>query len=269
MKTAIIAIARNENPYIREWAEHHLGVGFDKIIICDNGFGDEERPKDALKGMDGVVDIFDWRDVPHPQKRAYAETYFKVSLDYDWVAFFDIDEFLFIENGGKVLNFISKFPKDCKLISVNWETMTDNGLLRYDGRGVMERFTTPMERGKCVSYGFAENMHTKPMVRGGLGKIEFPGNIHTIKTDSGSYHSNIRQEAPSPFHKIDYSNARLRHFATKTFEEWCANKVPKGRVDNGGSLEVVKFFKYNKMTNRKVEIMKSYFPNVEIPHEVR
>ncbi len=49
MKTAIIAIARNENPYIRELAEHHLGIGFDKIFVCDNGFGGEENPKDARR----------------------------------------------------------------------------------------------------------------------------------------------------------------------------------------------------------------------------
>lgn len=265
MKTAIIAIARNENPYIREWAEHHLEIGFDKIFVCDNGFGNEENPKDALKGMDGAVEILDWRDIPHPQKRAYETTYANVSGGYDWIAFFDIDEFLIVENEEKVGNFISKFPKDCKLISVNWETMTDNGLLRYDDRGVLKRFTTPMDRNKCVSYRFAENMHTKPIVRGGLGKIEFPGNIHTIKISSGSYHSNLKQEAPSPFHRIDYSNARLRHFVTKTIEEWCVNKVPKGRVDNGGSLEIAKFFKYNEITNKKVEIMKSYFPNVKLP----
>ena len=36
MRTALIAIAKNEQLYIAEWIEYHLSLGFDRLIIADN-----------------------------------------------------------------------------------------------------------------------------------------------------------------------------------------------------------------------------------------
>ena len=36
MKTAVIAIAKNENHYIREWVEYNKGIGFTNVILYDN-----------------------------------------------------------------------------------------------------------------------------------------------------------------------------------------------------------------------------------------
>lgn len=264
MKTAIICIARNENLYIREWVEHHLRLGFDKIIVCDNGFGNEESPIVALKGLERFVEVLDWRNMPHPQVKAYEDTYGRFSNQFDWFAFFDIDEFLLLEKDRTVGEFLGRFPKDCKLVSVNWEIMTDNGLLKYDGKPVMERFTEPMAKDKCVAYNFPENRHVKVFVKGGLGKISFPGNIHTINIREGSYHSNLRRETSSPFHNIDYTYAKLRHFVTKTIEEWCTIRVPRGRADAGRPMDTAKFFKYNDKTQGKVKIFQKFFPNTRI-----
>ena len=43
MKTCIIAIARLEGDYIREWVKYHLNLGFDKIFIGDNNFDEKEN----------------------------------------------------------------------------------------------------------------------------------------------------------------------------------------------------------------------------------
>ena len=36
MKTALCAIAKNENLYIREWVEHYKNIGVSKIFLYDN-----------------------------------------------------------------------------------------------------------------------------------------------------------------------------------------------------------------------------------------
>ena len=36
MSSCLIAIAKNEEPYLKEWIEYHANLGFDKIIVCDN-----------------------------------------------------------------------------------------------------------------------------------------------------------------------------------------------------------------------------------------
>ena len=261
MKTAIIAIARNENPYIREWAEHHLGIGFDKIFVCDNGFGNEDSPSKILSGLENNIEILNWRNQKYVQPRCYTECYAKYKNAYDWIAFFDIDEFLILGKDKKISGFLSRFPKDAQLVSVNWEIMTDNGLVRYEDKPCLERFTHPMAMEKCVSYNFPENKHTKSIVRGGLQTLVF-SNPHTPATKLISYHANLKKEPQGYYHGIDYSFARLRHFTTKTIDEWCRIKVPRGRVDSSGAkVDLMKFFKYNEKTPEKMAILKQFFPD--------
>jgi len=264
MKTAIICIARNENLYIREWVEHHLRLGFDKIIVCDNGFGNEESPLVALGGLEKSVEILDWRNRKYVQPKCYTECYSKYRHSYDWLAFFDCDEFMILEKDQTIQGFLNRFPRECQLVSVNWETMTDNNLLTYDSRPLMERFTEPMERNKFVQYDFPENRHTKSIVRGGLPSVVFT-NPHTPSTRLVSYHSNLKKEPQGYYHNIDYSYVKLRHFTTKTIEEWCTIKVPRGRVDSAGAkVELERFFKYNEKTNEKISIMKKFFPETKM-----
>lgn len=35
-KTAILSLAKNENWYINDWVDYHVGLGFDRIFIYDN-----------------------------------------------------------------------------------------------------------------------------------------------------------------------------------------------------------------------------------------
>ena len=255
MKTCIVCIARKENPYLREWVEWHLGIGFSKVVVCDNGFGNEASPTEAIGDYAerGFVDIVDKRDIRLAQTKTYSECHSKYSRDYDWIAFFDVDEFLVLPMDGEIGKFLGRFPADAQLVSVNWQTMTDGGLLRNDGRKVMERFVIPMEKNKHIQYGFPENRHTKSIVRGGLGNVVF-SNPHTPVTRLVSYHSNLLREKQGYYHDIDYGNAILRHFVTKTIEEWCMTKIPRGRCDCNLKHTLDEFFKYNERTAEKMKV---------------
>lgn len=43
MSSFVVAIAKNEELYLKEWVEYHFHLGFDKIIICDNNDVGNER----------------------------------------------------------------------------------------------------------------------------------------------------------------------------------------------------------------------------------
>ena len=64
MKVALFAIGRMENRYAVEWVEHYKNIGFDKIFIYDNNFGDEEHFEDVLQPYidSRFVEITDYRD---------------------------------------------------------------------------------------------------------------------------------------------------------------------------------------------------------------
>jgi hypothetical protein len=135
---------------------------------------------------------------------------------------------------------------------------TDNNLIKSDGRGVLERFTTPMEYDKAVTYNFPENNHTKSIIRCGIENVKWnstPHNVNGIK-----YADSIGNETNDlPFQTYNYELAYIKHFSTKTIDEFINGKYKKGLGDR--TIESYKknvdrigyFFKINEKTKEKEE----------------
>lgn len=247
MRTALVGIGRQENRYAVEWVEHHLQLGFTHIFIADNNHDGDEHFEDVLQEHidNGKVTIIDYRNQIAIQRQAYADIYAKYQADYEWMAFFDFDEFLDIRRGTlQELLSVSPFMP---AVLINWECYGDNGLLRYDDRPCWERFSKPLPHPLHVQYkSHAENDHVKSIVRGGLGDICFKHNPHVIGD-------------MSPFREYDPNDrAVLRHYITKTAEEW----VWRSRRGSGSrTLEkwhetyAGRFYRYNERTKEKEIIM--------------
>ncbi len=261
LKVALIAIGRMENLYAREFVEHYKNLGFSNIIIMDNNHDGEEHFEDVLQEYidEGFVIVEDYRNQIKPQMRGYTEMYRKYGNDYDWIAFYDFDEFLFV-NGMNVSNWLEKFPSDCQEVLVNWMTMTDNNLVHYDPRPLVERFREAMTPDRPIQYSFPDNCHVKCIIRGGLD-IAFGGNPHVPDTPLVAYNASGIRCQNSPFQPIDWSTAHLRHFTTKTIEEWMTRKMKVGTPDREPSAFLPfykdRFFKINKMTDEKMNYLKS------------
>ena len=69
----------------------------------------------------------------------------------------------------------------------------------------------------------------------------------------------------SPFHRPDYSVARLRHYVTKTIEEWMKLKVRRGEGCSPRNTEKLRanpeeiFFTYNERTAEKEAWLKKFY----------
>ena len=91
MKTAVCAIAKNENNYIKEWCDYHISLGFDKIFVFDNNDINGEKISDVISDENIVIDTrFRGRHNRMYQSDAYISFYRENSRFYDWVAFIDI-----------------------------------------------------------------------------------------------------------------------------------------------------------------------------------
>jgi hypothetical protein len=91
----------NHASYLAEWVEFHLLVGIERFFLYDNGSTDDHRDVLAPYIDEGVVVLHEW---PGPSRR-YAALDHCVSTyrdDARWIAFFDIDEFVFSPNGTPV-----------------------------------------------------------------------------------------------------------------------------------------------------------------------
>lgn len=262
MKTLLCCIGRRENDYIREFVEYNKVLGFTNICLYDNNYDGEEDFHDVIGDYisDGYVILKDYRNRKVCQLDAYNECYKTYGNEYDWIAFFDIDEFMFI-NCNKTLGEYLARPEfnEYDMIHINWLLFGDGGQTKSDGRGLLQRIVQPLDLNHITFYSFPDNFHCKSIIRGGLAEVKWNCTPHTPTNDIKCCNSyGLPCDGNSPFTPYDYRNAGLRHFTTKTAEEY-AVKVKRGFPDANPTTkeEMVKnFFKRNEVTVEKVAIFK-------------
>ena len=258
MKLAVIAIGRRENRYAREWVGHYLDLGFDHIYIADNNYKGEERFESVLGDYvsSGRVSIHDYRDQDAVQGRAYTELYARYGDGYDWVGFFDFDEFLELRR-TTVRKWLKTFEStDADCVMVNWKCYGDCGLLYDDGRRLSERFTKPIKKDKCIQYAFPENEQVKSIVRGHLKNVAFWKSPHFPDAPRHCYTAAGQPCRPSSHQELDWSVGWIRHYTTKTISEWMQNKWSKGTGftphENFERKYGDRLFLYNERTPEKM-----------------
>ena len=50
-EVGIVAIAKNEEKYIADWAIYHFNLGFDKIFVIDNNDLDNENQMQVITSL--------------------------------------------------------------------------------------------------------------------------------------------------------------------------------------------------------------------------
>src|SRR5690242_10611520 len=85
----------NEAPHLREWIEFHRLVGVERFLLYDNGGTDEHLEMLAPYLEDEIVVIHDWPSRQSPQQPAYDDCLARHGPESRWIAFIDVDEFLF------------------------------------------------------------------------------------------------------------------------------------------------------------------------------
>ena len=228
VKICLCAIVKNENRYLREFIE----LGYNKIILYDNNEKNGENLEEVINDyiLKDFVQIFDLRGrKKKPQLKAFKDCYQMNSKYYDWLSFFDIDEFLEIDKKYKTIqDFLNdKIFQSCKNIKINWLLYKNNNSLYYQKKNIQERIKYP-------DYNSPLNVLIKSTVRGNLTTNYWEGmrNPHSSFLNYSSCSSsgkNIRFDSPFK-DPPDYTNAKLRHYYYKSFEEYLLKRY-RGRAD--------------------------------------
>lgn len=258
---AVVAIARNEERYVEEWIKHYLGLGVERIFIFDNNDpGNNSMRETARKFGDRVV-VLDLRgrqalvDIGY-QVGAYRRAYEMIHDQYDWIGFFDIDEFLHMDQ-YPLDDFLDRGRfRDTSVIHFNWKYYGDNGLVFYDDRPVQERFAIPAADDVRYAQSFPENNHVKSLVRA-RGNTYKGFHEHTVFGDFVCRRPNGNVvNGNSPFMPYNFETAYVKHYGTKTIEEYiqrrcfnlaCANASVKFSV----KTRMDWFFNVNEHTVEK------------------
>ena len=271
LKVGLCVIGKNENLYAREFVEHYKKIGYDNIILYDNNDKNDKADKfdDVINDFikDGFVKIIDFRERNENERPlfvAYKDCYSKYNHQYDWLSFFDMDEFLELNEKYKnIKEFLNdKIFKICQTIKINWLFYINDDILYYENKTLRERI-------KKISNDDLHSKHIKSTVRGNLARNywEKIDNSHTSNLNFTSCSSSGKIiEFNSPFnYPPDYTNAKLKHYYYKSFEEFCI-KIKRGMISlpKNNSNQIIneryeKLIRANKNNLEKMKIIHKIF----------
>lgn len=140
---AVAAIFRDEARYLAEWIAFHRSVGVEHFFLYDNSSRDDSAGVLGRWLAEGVVTVTGW-DVPYRprgQGSAYAHCLGTFGHRARWLAFIDIDEFLFSPEREGLAAVLADYEGHPGVV-VNWQVYGSSG---FDGRPdglVTESFVT-------------------------------------------------------------------------------------------------------------------------------
>ena len=261
-RICLCTVGKMENLYAKEFVDHYKQLGYSHIYIYDNNDVDGEKFEDVLQEeiKPNFVSIINFRGIIGKQCRIYRDCYAKNNKNYDWLSFFDFDEFLDIKpKANTIKEFLTnKRYEKCTIIKINFLFYSDNELLYYDNRTVQERFTKPLRR-------HGSNGFVKTTVRGGLtpNYWSVKCGIHTSSFKCYACNSagkKVSYKAQAIWPSFKY--ARLKHYYTKSTEEY-ANKCSRGSASSKvrwtkrrKKFKYKLYFTYNKRTEEKKQLLK-------------
>ena len=263
IKVCLCTLGKNENKYAKEFIEYYQKLEVDKIFLYDNNDILGENFNDVINEYieSGFVEVLNWRGKEKIIMNIMNDCYKKNNKKYDWLIFYEFDEFIFLKNFTNIKSFLNdiRFYK-CKKILLNWIFHTDNNLLYYDNRPVVERFPEREIKARNKSTGGLSTV--KSIIKGRIKKLKF-NCIHRLSTKIkgcdgfGKFVELIGIET----NNSDYENYYIDHYYCKSTEEFI-DKINKGCAlfsqDKNYKLARIKtYFGYNKITLQKINLIEN------------
>lgn len=138
---SICAIFKDEAPYLSEWIEFHRLVGVERFFLYDNGSGDGGREVVEPWVRRGIVSVEEC-SIPlgeGGQGWAYADALRRARGRTRWLAFIDVDEFLFSPGPTLLPDVLRDYERHPGIV-VNWQVYGSSGQTTAGDGLVIERF---------------------------------------------------------------------------------------------------------------------------------
>lgn len=236
---AIAGIIKDEERYIKEWIEFHLLQGVQRFYLLDNGCTD--RTEEILKPYieSGTVEF-----IPYPGRQAqifgYCDLVHRLKKAAKWVAFIDVDEYLFAADGSDLKAFLAEYEK-YPALAVNWVLYGPGGHEKRPEGLIMENYTETF-----ANRNHEMNLRVKLIVQ--------PAQVCCFRTPHTALFKKARpavNEKKKPMNGTsmlsNYGGAttransiekiRINHYWTKSLED-LNEKCRKGRSDSSIDLLV-------------------------------
>lgn len=238
---AICAIFKNEGPYLEEWLTFHHGVGVDYFYLYNDASADNYAEILEPWIRRGLVSVTDWPT--ESQVPAYNHCIRSNRHRARWIAFIDLDEFLYSPTGRSLPEVLSDYA-DVPAIFVYWVLFGSAGHRERPEGPVIEAYTRCLDldganddrfdHGKSqdrTDYVTGWSRDGKSIVNPRMVRRY---NIHKPKDLwAGEVLDENRRPARQrdPGVGISYAILRINHYWAKSLEE-IEEKVARGSICN-------------------------------------
>ena len=226
---SICAIFKNEAPYLKEWIEFHKIQGVKHFYLYNNNSADYFQRVLAPYIEKKEVTLTDWkyeysrggyRDWLAIQRKAYNDCLQKYGKDNDWIAFIDLDEFLFCLDGTKLSVFLKNYDQFGGLL-VNWLLFGTSGVNTIPTNKLMiemlNRCSQKMIPRNSWAKSIVQPKHTREVCNAHM--FYYKEGFHAVNEDGKRVDGRGKTV-------IANDKIRINHYWTRTKKHFREHKMP-------------------------------------------
>ena len=228
---AIVAIFKNEGPYLKEWLDYHLLAGVDHFYLYNNESSDDYKKILAPYVEKNLVTLIEFPGKVM-QMPAYNDAINKYRFECRFMAFIDLDEFIFPKTNRSVVEVVDEILSgvpNATGLGINWQVFGSNGQKKADySKGVLERFTrrAPSDWPTIKKEGnYFIKIISNPRF------IRYIVNPHFAYYLDGKFAVNSNSEYIPPKDSSESvldDKLVINHYNIKSREEYILNKMKRG-----------------------------------------
>lgn len=223
---AVVAVVKNEAPYVKEWLDYHLAAGVNHFYIYDNESSDNLR-ETLQPYIDSNIVTYTFYPGQNKKFAVYNEAFKDYKFFCRYMAFIDVDEFIYPQTNQSIVEIADKiFMKNFSAggIAINSMQYGSNFQEKADySRGVLERFTR---------HAFIASTSVKNLVN--------PRKIKYLSISNRAvYFDGITKIEDSPW-QIEHSvldKILINRYEWKSGEEFAAKQKNTADEENEGKSE--------------------------------
>jgi hypothetical protein len=208
----LVAILKDEEPFLDEWILYHRMLGIDHFYLYD------DNPlfplKEFLLPYKDFVTVINWYGLGKSiegrsnQVKAYTHALKNYAINYDWVVYIDGDEFIVLRKNRNLKDYLTGF-KHVSSISLNWYLFGHNGYFDNPDGPITSSLTRRMK----VPYNEVKSL-TRPKAISQIITPHFCKLKYGLRVDGNG---KIYNDYIYPG-KVD--TAHVNHYHCRSFQNW-------------------------------------------------
>lgn len=217
LRLGVVVIVKNEAPYLDEWLSFHHALGVQHFFIYDNGSTDALHEVLERWINHGLVTLT-WWPLPGGQIDAYSHALRFFGPSLEWLAFFDVDEFVVPLIDDDIPTLLSRWP-DAADIRIPRVDFGFSGHRTPPDLLSIEAYT---ERANVFDRDPAKPPRVKTVVQPrGIAAV----GIHTATVADAPISVDGEAIPTETIGKSCHAFVQLNHYYTRSFEEFEAKRV--------------------------------------------